>query len=78
MDPGTTIKILLKEIQDRHGDLQLLTHNVNDIKSLLNDYKDIKRHFNIRGTHELPKLVADAVKVILMIKKEYDFSPSSH
>ena len=71
-NPESTIRIVQEEIDARGGDFQLLTNNINDIKSLLNDYIFIRRNFNNRQ-RELRQLVEDAEELILMLRNEYDF-----
>ena len=72
LDPDSTMKLISEEIKTKRGDLLLLTHNMNDIKNLLNDYIIIKRHF-INRSGELSKLTSDAEKLISMLREEYNF-----
>ena len=62
---------LEKAKENNLPDLQLLTNNINEIKSLVNDYLIIKGNFKVRSEHELPRLIADAAQLISLLKKEY-------
>ncbi|HRN55889.1 MAG TPA: hypothetical protein PLL71_05525 [Agriterribacter sp.] len=62
--------LLNKEIGN-HGDLQLLTGNIYDIRSLLNDLIVIKRSLITRGNYELPNLIKDAGQLISILKAQY-------
>ena len=50
--------------------LNLLTNNINDIKSLANDYLLIRWHFTNRES-ELKNLIEDASQLIAMLRNEY-------
>jgi hypothetical protein len=73
IDADSIINILLKNKTNYNGhdDLQLLTSNINDIRSLLNDYLDIRQGLYIRGDRELTHLLSDATQLITMLQKEY-------
>ncbi|RNI34813.1 hypothetical protein EFY79_14085 [Hanamia caeni] len=73
IDADSIITILLKNKTNYNGhdDLQLLTSNINDIRSLLNDYLDIRQSLYIRGDRELTHLLSDATQLITMLQKEY-------
>jgi hypothetical protein len=73
IDADSIINILLKNKTNYNGhdDLQLLTSNINDIRSLLNDYLDIRQGLYIRGDRELTCLLSDATQLITMLQKEY-------
>ena len=70
-NPDSIRRIILREINNGQPHLQLLTDNINDIKSLLNDYLQIKGQLNSRGKHELPNPVQDASELIMGLRKEY-------
>jgi hypothetical protein len=52
-------------------DLPLLTTNMSEIRSLVNDYLVIKNNYKVRGEGELPRLIKDASQLITMLKNEY-------
>lgn len=58
---------------ENKNDLQLLTSNMNDIRSLVNDYLVIKNNYTVRGEGELPRIIQDASQLISMLKSEYHF-----
>jgi hypothetical protein len=58
--------------KNEQPDLQLLTDNINEIRSLVNDYLIIKKNFVVRSEYELPELIEEATEVIVMLKKEYN------
>jgi hypothetical protein len=71
-NPDSIIRIVLNRQQlNRQPDLTLLTNNTNDIKSLMNDYLDIREQLNGRSNIELPHLIKEAAELILLLKKEY-------
>lgn len=54
-------------------DLQLLTDNMNEIRSLVNDYLVIKNNYKARGEGQLPRIIDDASQLISMLKNDYHF-----
>ena len=70
--PDSIMRIVL---QNRHlnnePDLSLLTNNTNDIKSLMNDYLNIRENLYVRGKVELPLLISKARELIFLLKKNY-------
>lgn len=54
-------------------DFQLLTDNMNEIRSVVNDYLVIKNNYKVRAEGELPGIIADASQLIAMLKNEYHF-----
>ena len=73
IDADSIINILLqnKTNYNSQDDLQLLTSNINDIRSLLNHYLTIRKELYGRGNFELARLVSDATQLITMLQKEY-------
>jgi hypothetical protein len=63
---------LLNNASKSKTDLKLLTTNMNEIRSLVNDYLVIKNNYKVRGEGELPRLINDASQLISMLKNEYD------
>jgi len=50
---------------------RLLTQNNNDIKILMNEMLSIRQGVSVRGETELPGLIKDAEKLIILLKNEY-------
>jgi hypothetical protein len=69
LEPDSIINILLQN--NGKTDRQLLTNNINDIRSLLNDYLDIKIALDVRANHELSNLIKQATQLISLLQKEY-------
>jgi hypothetical protein len=68
--PGDSIPFLNNASKSK-TDLPLLTTNMNEIRSLVNDYLVIKNNYKVRGEGELPRLIDDASQLISMLKNEY-------
>jgi hypothetical protein len=49
----------------------LLTSNLNDLYTLVNQKLAIKSALSVRSTEELPRLIRDGTKLIAMLKIEY-------
>lgn len=71
MNPDSLIRLISKNEARTPKPLQLLTRNINDIKSLLNDYLTIKAQLDTRSERELPKVIEDASELSGMLKSEY-------
>ena len=75
LNADSIINIIINNVNyDGSGDLRLLTSNINDIKSLLNDYLNIRLAYYVRGKQELPHLVNEAAQLINMLQKEYNLN----
>ena len=57
----------------KHTNLSLLTDNMEDIKAVVNHYLILGGYYGIRprAKIEMPKLVANAKKLIVLLKEEY-------
>jgi hypothetical protein len=74
MSPDSIMRMVMtKELREKRPALHLLTRDMNDIKSLLNDYLEIQDQFKGRGRVELPHLIREAAQLITLLKKEYHF-----
>lgn len=51
--------------------LTILTNNINDIHSYMNNLLDYKTGIETRSSNELPRLIKQAEEIIEMIKEEY-------
>jgi hypothetical protein len=71
MNPDSLVRLISKKEAIAQKPLQLLTGNINDIKSLLNDYLTIKAQLDTRSKRELPKVIEDASELSAMLKSEY-------
>jgi hypothetical protein len=74
LNADSIINIINDVNHDGSGDLRLLTSNINDIKSLLNDYLNIRLAYYVRGKQELPHLVNEAAQLITMLQQEYNLN----
>ncbi len=57
---------------DVHGAKPLLTNDINEVKEMVNAYLIVKDYSSSR-IRELSKLVHDQSRLILLLKREYDF-----
>jgi hypothetical protein len=74
MSPDSIMRMVMtKELREKRPALHLLTRDMNDIKSLLNDYLEVQDQFKGRGRVELPHLIREAAQLITLLKKEYHF-----
>jgi hypothetical protein len=71
-NPDSIIRIVLQNRSlNSQPDLVPLTGDANEIKSLMNDYLDVRNNLYVRSKLELPHLISEASELILLLKKTY-------
>ncbi|MDG1570693.1 hypothetical protein OZ410_00060 [Robiginitalea sp. M366] len=51
--------------------LSLLTHDINEVRKMVNGYLRLRFFLNIRGNAELPRLIRQGEELIVLLKSDY-------